>query len=572
MIRFFRAIAWLRWRILVNSVKGSHRRDLGEQLSRIAAVITPLIIGLMVLPACLSLAVGAFIGGWHMARTGASSQVTIVVARVLLAVVTLAVMLAPMVRSMHGAQVNLVRLRLMPIPTRALHLSELVGGLMDPWLLAMVPAILLLPVGLLAGGAWSAAALALLSGLTLLAVLATLGTLCSSVVSLLFRRRKRAELLTLGLLVSLTMIGFVVPLVEEYFFEGDVAVVIDDVAEGETVPAAPDFEKMFAWAAGFPSELYGKGLRLAAEGQGGAALARLLGLVVTGALLLSLSGRAYRKLLEDPAGGSSARAGGPARIRTPRLPGMSAAASAVALAHARGALRTVRGKLAVYFTFMFVVLMYLLLADNFGRLIPSELNLPVGPLLMLLGVGFTFLTLQPIILNQFAIDQAGLSLQFTSPISDHELVQGKIVGCGLLAAGSSLLCLLGAAIFARDGHLLYWLSTVLAGLASYLVLAPLCSLLSALLPKTADLNRLGKAGNPHPTAGFVGLLATMLCLAPAAGLYAAGLLLAKNPWLTVTFLAGWTVVAAAVSIPLVRLSVVVVARRRENLLLVATGR
>ena len=68
----------------------------------------------------------------------------------------------------------------------------------------------------------------------------------------------------------------------------------------------------------------------------------------------------------------------------------------------------------------------------------------------------------------------------------------------------------------------------------------------------------------------------MICIVagagPAAALALGALFLAESPALAFLLVAGWAVVAAALSIPLFRLAERLLAQRRENLALVAQGR
>ena len=125
---------------------------------------------------------------------------------------------------------------------------------------------------------------------------------------------------------------------------------------------------------------------------------------------------------------------------------------------------------------------------------------------------------------------------------------------------------------APGGHPWFWLSALLAWLSSYLLLGPLAAALSAVFPAHADLNRMGKAGNPHPIAGVLGLLVTGATMLPSLLLLLVGFIALRGPWITVAALALWTAVCGALAIPLVRFAARVVERRRENLLLVAAGR
>jgi len=610
MLRYLRAMAWLRWRVMLNSARPSRKRDVLEQLSRLGAVLTPILLALLLVPSALVLGVAGFVGGRAMAGDPFQATLVTSIARVLLALSFAAVLLAPLVRTIQGAHIGLVRLMLLPIPRRMLHLTEYVSGLTDPWVAVFVPGIVMLPLGLLAGGAVRPAVVAGLAAVAVLAALAGLGSACSFAALLVFRNRRRAEVVTLVVFLMISTLGFVPALLDRLVFHPDRVEVGEAAAETEVGeagrdetpattpdagggehedgpadgPAARDarrevrrvelrsavsrIERGFLWVRWVPSELFGVGVARAVGGRFGSASLHLLGLSLAAALLYGTSERLYRRLVETPESGSGPGAGS-GEVRSLSLPWVRPTTAAIASTVFRTALRTVRGKMAVFFTPAVVAFLWFVLGRE---LVEKWPGLAIGPFLLLGGAALSFLSLQPILHNQFAVDGAGLTLQFLVPVSDREIAVGKILGNGLLAVLTTSLCALIALALSRQGHLVYWVSMVFVCSAGFVLLAPLCTLLSAVLPKSADLSRMGKAGNPHPIAGLAGALLTPLTLLPPLGLFALGMFLARSPWLTLVLTGGWLGVAAVVALPLVRAAAGAVSKRRENLLLVAAGR
>jgi len=558
MIRLIRAMAWVRWRVLLHSLRGRGRGDGLQRFGRIAELLTPIIYALMAIPLCLGLSIGALVGGWRMASSGTSSEVVIVALRVLLGLVTGGVLLAPLVRSTQGSQLGVERLLLLPISRRALHLAEFFGGMTDPWILVVIPSLALLPAGLMLGGAPLAGLLVLLAGLLLTAALGALGSLCTHGLMLVFRDRRRAEWVTLVFIVAIVLAAFLPS------YLGDSPLLPDHES------AQPDFESYFGWAAGFPSELYARCVDAAARGESGAALAPMAILGALAVLLFALSGSFHRRLLQSPEQTSGRRSQEPALARHWTLPVASAAVSAVALAQVRTALRTVRGKIAVYFVVIVMILITMIFGRELLSGLPEGQAVEAGPLILLLGVLFTLVSLQPILMNQFAVDGAGLTLQFLTPASNRDLVRGKILGCAILAGISLLLCTAGAVAVSPGGSPWGWLAMVLVCVSAFALLAPACSLTSAYLPKRSNLNRLGRAGDPHGIAGLIGLALTVLALVPPVALYAAGIFLMESPTWALLMVGGWCVVTLGLALPASRLAEWAVARRRENLFLVAT--
>jgi len=561
MIRFWRALAWARWRILVNSIRGGRKRDDLETLSRVGAIVGPILYAVMFIPTALMLAFGAFYGGGVVEESATATDIVVVAARVALALVTFGVLLAPLVRSLQGSQIGIARLLLLPVRRQALHFAEVFAVLTDPWVAVIIPALLALPAGMFAGGSWSVGAITLLASLLFLLVLSALGALCASTFVLVFRDRRRAELVTLVLIAVLSFSGIGISLFGEPIEE-----------EMRAQEGVPDFNAVFAWARLFPSELYGKTLNGAAHGETTAALTNLAGLTAMAAVLFFLSGAMYRRVLDSPESGSSRRKGGAVLVRTLRVPGCGPAVSALAAVQFRTGLRTVRGKVGAFFPFALLGLIYMMVIDELTASLPEWFDVPLGPLLLMAGGAFTLLTLQPILLNQFGAEGAGLTVQFLAPVSDRQIVLGKLVAGAAISAISLALCLGAALAVAPGGHPLDWLSAALVCVASYLLFAPVATITSAYLPRTANLASIGKAGNAHPLAQLVGMLLIAVALGPPAGLYMAGSYLVGSSAAGLAFVGGWSLLVAVVSIPLTSLAAAAVTHRRENLLMVAGGR
>ena len=114
-----------------------------------------------------------------------------------------------------------------------------------------------------------------------------------------------------------------------------------------------------------------------------------------------------------------------------------------------------------------------------------EGGIPIAAMASFVGL----LAVLPIAMNQFAVDNAGLTLALLSPLTDREYLTGKAVGNGLIVAVPVVASLLLSSLVMPGGPPALWLSIPIATLATYFLVAPVAAVLSALFP------RLG-----HPTA------------------------------------------------------------------------
>ena len=68
MLRILRAFAWLRWRILLNSLERTGSRDTVERFSVAIEQLGPIIAALVMAPSALALATAGAYSGWALAH------------------------------------------------------------------------------------------------------------------------------------------------------------------------------------------------------------------------------------------------------------------------------------------------------------------------------------------------------------------------------------------------------------------------------------------------------------------------------------------------------------------------
>jgi hypothetical protein len=582
MIRYLRALAWLRWHLVVNSLRPTRKRDAVERASRVFQTLGPVLVFLFFIPAILMMGVLGLASGWFLGSSGKFLIPVLVALRFILVVQFILAVLAPLLRATQGAPPNLSRFLLLPVPTRLLYFGEAASSLGDPWVVILSAGVLGLAAGWAAAGSLLPALLVLLAGAALLALLSGVGALSSSFAHLVFRDRRRGELVSLVLLLVISIGGMTPALLSTFQparREAPASAQGIDGRGAERKDSPPDLAVLAQewdgralppWAAVYPPELYVRCVALASARRASAVLLPLAVLGLWAAAAHVIASRIYRRLLETPESQSSGSRGG-SGPRWFELPGLSPAVSAVAVAEIKLVFRTVQGKIGLCLTPVLVLFMAILWWRR-----PGEMNVPLpfpfGVILAFGGIVFCLLTLEPATLNQFAMDRAGLTLEFLAPVSDRELILGKMAGTAFLGASRGLLCYLTALVAVPGGSPWLWLAVPVAGAAVFLLLAPAGAILSALFPKASDIGRLGQAGKPHPAASALG----MLCLLAGAGPAAAAALVAggflKRPALAFLLVTGWALLAALISVLLLRAAERLLARRRENLALVAQGR
>ncbi len=556
MIRLASALIGLRWRLLVNGLR-ARRRDTLERFSRTFALIVRAAFFLLVFGLAAGLGFLALAGGRRVGAGTTEAGNALIVARLLLFTVLAALVLIP---PGGTAQAGITRLLLLPIPRRAFHGIEVLSVLADPRIVVLAPALLLFSAGLTLEGRMGAALVALVDALGILALLVTLGALASFLTSWLMRSRRRGELFTLVFVLVLSVAGMIPAFVgdswEQWWREDEQP--LERLDRG-----------LPSWSRAIPSEVYGRSIALGLAGRAGEAWLGVALLLVETAALYVLSSAVHGRLLGSTERTRARRGSDAVRSLSLRFPGLTPAASAVALVQARNTLRSVRGRLVALLPGPMIALFGLL-----SRRIPQEFPGGTalgtdGHLLFAAGCAFSLYTLLSFSLNSLATDRAGLTLQLLAPIPDVDLVRGKALGCGILLGASVLNCLLCSLLIAPGGSPLAWLAVLLGAAATYLWLCPVGALFSALLPVASDLNKTGTGGNPHGLAMLLGALLVMIVSGPPGLILHLG---RHRPALALLFMALWALVAAALSIPLLGLAARTVGPRRENLALVAQGR
>jgi hypothetical protein len=581
MMRIVRVMLWLRWKLLLNLLRPTKKRDTLERASQAFQVLGPVILTLVFLPAVVMAGFLGGLAGWYLPQPDSFHQPILLLLKVLLIFVTILALLAPLLRAAHGSTSHLGRLLLLPIPLRMLYASEVLGAFADPWMAVLASGSLMLPIGMALAGKWMGAMVALVSAAGLLAMLAGLGTLASSLAALIFRDRRRGEMATFILLILVVTIAFLPGILSTFQDSKQIPIGVrigpDPVKKsassllrvegpGWSESAAP------SWTLVFPPALYARCIAKTADRGASAGLLSLVGLLLAAATVLWVGARIYRRLLETPEVASPRRRGAASKPQWLRLPGFSDSVSAVATTQVRLVYRSVQGKLQICILPVIILFMGVLWKGRPHELLPGGAPFPMGILLATFGLFLAMLTLEGTLLNQFAMDRAGLTLEFLSPLSDRDLILGKAAGGVILGASRAIPSVILAAAMAPGGSIFLWLSLPSAAVALFAIMAPVGAILSALFPKTVDLGRIGKQSKPHPAASLLGMLCSLAAMMPMAGLVMLCVFLLKSPALALAGVTAWAVTAVLVSVPLMRLAERILARRRENLALVAQGR
>jgi hypothetical protein len=567
VLRTLRAFAWMRWRVLVNSIERTGARDTLERFSLAIEQIGPIIALLVLVPSALLLAgLGGYTG--YRLATGAPPLTFVILGFFLFGVCAFCIVGPLMMPSLE--RTHAVRLLLLPISRRTLYLAQTASALTEPWILVALPVLLSLPVGLLTGGAVGAAAVVVVAGIVLTLVLVNLSAVSALVLHLLVRDRRRGELLGLILIIVVSSVGML-----PGFFATDRAretraPVGTPRVERRNAGKLPEWMRTtgrtaFALA---PSDMFVRATRSAAGREYGRALATLLPLAGWAAVLHGLGMLAFGRLLDSPASGVRRQTGRLSGLRTVKLPGLSRGAAAVAQAQLRLATRTPRGRSILVTPLVVFTMFAVMMRVNRGAMNFGFLSLTDGLGLAAFASGICLLSILPLAMNQFAIDRAGLTLELLSPLSTRELLAGKAVGNGIIAVGTALPCLVIAYALFPNGALALWVTLPLALLAAYVLAAPAAAALSAVLPKAVDLNSL-RNSNAHGAAGMLGLLGFAAAALPSGVL----VLLAAafgRPWVAPFLLAAWCLIASLISRALFRVVESIVDSRKENLALVVS--
>jgi hypothetical protein len=563
MLRTLRAFLWMRWRTGRNAFRGQRSNDSFEKISRALTALAPIFMIVMLIPTMLAALAVAAIAGYQLVANPSSRWIhSLTIGRFILGAMSVMLLVAPMIRSGRGTGSEMTRLMLLPIRRAQLHLGEVAGGLGDPWLAVLVPALIAFGGGMAAAGNVVAGVSTVLGALLFVVIMALAMSLGSFVIALVFRNRQRAEWFTIILITVLSISGLAVAQLDSIDLSSRGP--SDARSLSSLVTNTPHAIEAL------PSELYISVARNSLDGETMVTAIQLIAMLLWVALLYLASRWTHSRLLETPeSGGGGHRSAGLVRLPRP-IPGVSAPVAAIAWAQVRLALRSVRGKTGVFLNFVMVGLIYLVLVPKMNLELPPHVSMGMG--VAVAGSLFTMLSLQPIIINAFAVDGAGLTLQFLSPLTPRQIANGKFIAGAMLFTLSATLCFVAGLVLAPSGSPLLWIATLIIIIAGYLLFAPVAILLSILLPKVCDLSKMGKDGNPQPIASLAATFATPLSFAPSA-LIAVFAIYGESPsWVSLLLAALWLGVVSIITLVSMRAIPKLLLRRQENLLLVAGGR
>ena len=556
MRRIFRAFLWMRWRVLVNSLERTGARDTLERFSVAIEKLGPIMALILLVPSGIALFVLGLIAGFGVA-TG-SWLLPMQLVRFFLLLGLALTIVGPIVLPTRDSG-NVVRLLLLPIPRVALYASQVAAALADPWIVLMVPVLVGVPIGLAVGLQFATALVALAAGAAFLLFVLGLTSLASSTIHLLLRDRRRGDIVMLVLVLVLPIAGLLPQFMMRPETKDGRRLTREERRE---LPPSPYAMAALRLAPYVPSEAYRHavlGLRTSPRD----AAIPLAQLTFVAMLVQFVGFAAFRRVLDMPISIGTRRAGTFGGLWDRVIPGLSPGASAVALTQLRLALRTPRGRATIGSPLLMPIVLAALAYKGTG--FPKWLMANGGLALATFGGLVAVLALIPLAMNQFAIDKAGFTRQMLTPLTIRDLLVGKAVGNGLIAAGPALFSLALAGVLLPGGHPALWIAVPLGLVASYMLLAPAAAALSAIFPKAVDLNSIGTNGNAHQAAGLLGMLAFVAANAPAVLLTYVALGVLRRPDLAPVFLLAWCAIAFGIAqllfIPVRRL----VASRVETL-------
>lgn len=600
---------WLRWRMLIGGL--SARRRSGWRLaSAWAEVGGTIFLWVSSLGGALALGVAALVAARALAVGGEGRGAVLIVARVLLGAATAGFILFPAMRGARTGAGGRVRLQLLPIHRRSLHLLEVASCLADPWLILVVPALLVLGPALSLGvfGAASdrvGGAIVLAAGLALCATLVVLSATASLGVELLFRSRRRAEVTALVVSLVFIVVSMVPAVINRQGERASRGTLGREPSSAQTRPGplepppigprSPahdtagrpgpvDLDRVMTpgpWTLALPSEAYVRALAMATSGRPGQAWSAVAVLMLEALALFGLSGVFWRHLTGGTASSSGRRGSGRA-ARVPEVPLVSPPVAALAWAELKTALRTLAGRMALLSPLVMGLVFVFLFGSSWtvtlggfasglgGAGGPGGAVDVAGALLVAVVCAMGLLTTQPLSINQLAADGAGLVMALQAPLRGEELVRGKALGLGLLAVLTTVPASLLVVVL-RPGVLPLWPAVLLIAASAACLVAPVFAALSALLPKAVDLNRFGRDSRPHQLAGLLGLPATAIAFLPGLALGAGVYAWSRSTLALVAAEAAWLVVAIVVARLALRLVGRLVDARRDDVYLALTA-
>ncbi|MEM7244133.1 MAG: hypothetical protein AAF533_02250 [Acidobacteriota bacterium] len=618
------ALAGLRLRLSRAAVRQSMVDGGMRKLAAIMGVVLPVLMAIVIGGGSLLIGVFLAVQVPDLLAGEERRPLFMIGLRLLLAVAWLVLMLLALIAPAAAAAGSLsdrTRLLLLPLERKHVHFVEVVSLAGDPSLLAAVPVLGGLCIGLHRAGLTTAALLTAVGSVLLYLSLVTCMAAATNLAQLFLRDRRRAETAALAVAV-LSFIGFAPLLIPEDDFESGVkglfgvsveapaeeapVTTAEEASEGDVLELGPGdepideeavaaaaeareaerqerrrqvferFERFPPWLQLFPTEALARTVSVSTRDGGPIRVVpSLLAMLGTILLATSVSWRCWRSLVETTAGGPARREVDWESWRPGRLPLVSPPVSAVALTTMQFVRRTVRGKIGLFITPLSVLGISVFFRMRFRNEVSGGVSMLAERLggmeiMMALGAfGLGILGLAAVSFNQFGILKAGLSRHFVSPVSDHQLVLGQAVGTGLLAGIAGVSSALAAVLvngLPSVTELLILLSTLLSML---LLAAPVTTLVSLWFPKASDLKVLGAAGNPSQLGGTIGMVAKGVIMAVAS--LTASVALVLPSWMGLAIVAVWVLACGVAAHFALQACAGVLRRRRDQLWRVSAG-
>lgn len=565
--RALRAIVWLRWRLLKNSLH-STRRDSLEQVSRALELIVPLLIIALTAGTFITVSLVGFVSGSMMADGRLASAPALLIVRLLVALMAFTILSLAVISPTQSSLSRYKRLLLLPIHRRVLHLVEVVASLADPWLAVVGAGLTTLGIGVIAGGQPLAGLATLAAGWLTLVVIVCAASLAGFLVAWLMRDRRRGEMFTLVFVLSISVLS-IVPALFSSSLDSDSGG--SGQGRRRSINVHDLDQRLPAWTHYLPSELHGRTIAASLEGDATATAAGLAALAGQAFLLFAASGAVHRRMLDSLEGDQSRRRKRTLTFGFPQLPLLTPPASAIAWTMMRTAFRTVRGRLTIILPGPLLAI----LTAGFKN-IPDEnwarYAGEYGFLLFGVMIFFSFYAMQALTMNMFGSDRAGLTMQLLAPVTNRQLAWGKVAGLAIVLSTGVSLSFVAAMLVAAPGPPAYWLAVVLGAVATFILIAPVAVWMSALFPVASDLSKTGAGGNPHPLPMFAGIFITAILAAPTVLILGVSHFWLQSSLAAAGLAAMWLAIACAIGIPLVNLASRTVGYRRENLAIVAQNR
>src|SRR5262249_39903277 len=182
MIRSLRAFTWLRWRLLVNAIRGGERRDRLERVSRTIAVMSPILLLVLSCGSFIAVSLLGFVAGQAAAGGLVDPVAIVLVMRIVVGGLLVLVVIMHILAPLQTMMASYNRLLLLPIPRASLHLVEVIANLTDPWITVMIPGLFTFAIGLAYGGRAGAGLLAAAAGVAMVFLLVSVAALVSFVL------------------------------------------------------------------------------------------------------------------------------------------------------------------------------------------------------------------------------------------------------------------------------------------------------------------------------------------------------------------------------------------------------